>query len=231
MKTYPMFALIEDRACLVVGGGAVGERKALDLLAAGARVTMVSRELTPGLAALAGQKKIKVVKGDFVPDHLDGMTLVVGATDDPEVNREISAAAQNRELFVNIVDAPALCTFIVPAQVRRGPLTIAVSTGGASPALARRVREELEARFGPEYGRFLRVLQAVRERVLAQRRAHPDNPRRFKRLVAGPLEEALAREDRALALAVLEEALGEIMNSEDLAAALEDAWEDQIESE
>jgi siroheme synthase-like protein len=76
------------------------------------------------------------------------MTLVVGATDDQEVNRRVSLAAQARGLFVNIVDAPELCTFIVPAQVRRGPLTIAVSTGGASPALARQLREELEERFG-----------------------------------------------------------------------------------
>ncbi len=229
MKTYPIFALIEDRACLVVGGGAVGERKVGDLLMAGARVTVVSRELTPELIDLAGQGKIQVIRGDFTPGHLDGMTLVVGATDDPRVNREVSAAAKNRGLFVNIVDAPELCTFIVPAQVRRGPLTIAVSTGGASPALARRVREELEERFGPGYGRFLRVLQAVRERVLARRRAHPDNPRLFQRLVAGPLEEALAREDRARALAALEEALGGILAPEELAAALDEAWEDEEE--
>lgn len=226
MKTYPMFALIEDRACLVVGGGAVGARKVGDLLTAGARVTVVSRELTSELLKWSGQGKIQVIRGDFIPAHLDGMTLVVGATDDPQVNREVSAAAKNRGLFVNIVDAPELCTFIVPAQVRRGPLTIAVSTGGSSPALARRVRKELEERFGPEYGRFLRVLQAVRALVLARRRAHPDNLRLFQRLLAGPVEEALAREDRARALAALEEALGGILASEDLAAALDEAWEE-----
>ena len=182
MKTYPLFALIEDRPCLVVGGGAVGERKVLDLMAAGARVTVVSRELTPDLATLAAQGKIRFIQGDFAASHLDGMTLVVGATDDQEVNRQVSAAAQARGLFVNIVDAPELCTFIVPAQVRRGPLTLAISTGGASPALARKVREELEQQFGPDYGRYLRVLQAVREQVLAGRRGHPENIRLFKAL-------------------------------------------------
>ena len=227
MKTYPLFALIEDRPCLVVGGGAVGERKVQDLLAAGAKVTVVSKDLTPRLVALAAAGQIKAIQGDFSPEYLDGMILVVGATDDQQVNREVSAAAQARHLLVNIVDAPDLCTFIVPAQVRRGPLTIAVSTGGASPALARQMREELEQRFGPEYGRYLRLLEAVRHRVLARRRGHPENPRLFQRLVAGPLQEALSREDRPRALAILEEALGEVLSSEELAAALDQAWEEE----
>jgi precorrin-2 dehydrogenase/sirohydrochlorin ferrochelatase len=227
MKTYPLFALIEDRACLVVGGGAVGERKVRDLLAAGAKVTVVSRELTPGLAELAAQERLAFIQGDFTPQHLDGMLLVVGATDDMAVNRQLSAAAQTRGLLVNIVDAPELCTFIVPAQVRRGPLTIAVSTGGASPALARRVREELEQHFGPDYGRYLRVMQAVRDRVLARRRGHPENQHLFQGLIAGPLQEAIAQGDRPQALAVLEKALGEILTPEDLAAALNEAWEEE----
>jgi precorrin-2 dehydrogenase/sirohydrochlorin ferrochelatase len=227
MKTYPLFALIEDRACLVVGGGAVGERKVRDLLLAGARVTVVSRDLTPGLAELAAQGRLHYIQGDFTPQHLDGMILVVGATDDMEVNREVSTAAQARGLLVNIVDAPELCTFIVPAQVRRGPLTIAVSTGGASPALARKVREELEERFGPEYGLFLRVLQVVRDQVLAGRRGHPENLGLFQGLVAGPLQEAVTRGDRPRALAVLEKALGEVLASEDLATALDKAWEEE----
>ncbi|MFZ2089621.1 MAG: NAD(P)-dependent oxidoreductase, partial [Desulfobaccales bacterium] len=116
MKTYPIFALIDDRPVLVVGGGAVGERKVQDLLVAGARVTVVSREITPALAELAAAGRLRFIKGDFDPKHLEGMTLVVGATDDQEVNRRVSAAAQARGLFVNIVDAPDLCTFIVPAQ-------------------------------------------------------------------------------------------------------------------
>jgi precorrin-2 dehydrogenase/sirohydrochlorin ferrochelatase len=227
MKTYPLFALIEDRACLVVGGGAVGERKVRDLLAAGAKVTVVSRDLTPGLVELATQGRLSFIQGDFSPQHLDGMMLVVGATDDMEVNRQVSAAAQARGLLVNIVDAPELCTFIVPAQVRRGPLTIAVSTGGASPALARKVRQELEQHFGPDYGRYLQVLQAVRNQVLARRRGHPENQRLFQGLVAGPLQEAIARGDRPQALAVLEDALGELLDAKDLAAALNEAWEEE----
>jgi precorrin-2 dehydrogenase/sirohydrochlorin ferrochelatase len=225
MKTYPLFALIEDRACLVVGGGAVGERKVRDLLAAGAKVTVVSRDLTPGLAELAAQERLVFIQGDFTPKHLDGMMLVVGATDDLMVNQQVSAAAQARGLLVNIVDAPELCTFIVPAQVRRGPLTIAVSTGGASPAMARKVREELEQHFGPDYGRYLQIMQAVRERVLARRRGHPENQRFFQELVSGPLQEAIALGDRPRALAILKNILGEILAVEDLAAALDKGWE------
>lgn len=228
MKTYPLFALLVDRPCLVVGGGAVGERKVRDLLAAGARVTVVSRALAPGLADLADKGRIQFIQGDFEPKHLDGMTLVIGATDNQKVNREISAAAQARGLFVNIVDQPDLCTFIVPAQVRRGPLTIAVSTGGTSPALARQIREKLEKQFGPDYGRYLRVLQAVRNRILACRRGHPENPRLFQSLITGALQEAIVRDDRPRALAVLEAALGEVLASEELAAALEEAWEEEI---
>jgi len=225
MRTYPLFALIEDRPCLVVGGGAVGERKVLDLLTAGARVTVVSRDLTPRLADLAAAGRLRYLPGDFSPDHLEGILLVIGATDDQEVNRAVSAAAQARGLLVNIVDQPELCTFIVPAQVRRGALTIAVSTGGASPALARQVREKLEGHFGPDYGRYLQVLQAVRARVLARRRGHPENAALFQRLVASPLQEALAQGDRPWALAVLEEVLGQVLSSEDLAAALDQGWE------
>lgn len=225
MKTYPLFALIENRPCLVVGGGAVGERKVQDLLAAGARVIVVSRDLTPRLRELAAAGRIQFIPGDFAPEHLHGMALVLGATDDPEVNRAVSAAAQARGLLVNIVDAPELCTFIVPAQVRRGPLTIAVSTGGASPALARQVREELERHFGEDYGLYLRVLKNVRHRVLVRRRGHPENPRLFQGLVAGPLQTALARGDRPRALAVLEGVLGGVLASEELADALEEAWQ------
>jgi len=231
MKTYPLFALIDDRPVLVVGGGAVGERKVQDLLVAGARVTVVSREITPALAELAAAGRLGFIQGDFDHKHLEGMTLVVGATDDQEVNRRVSAAAQARGLFVNIVDAPDLCTFIVPAQVRRGPLTIAVSTGGASPALARQVREKLEELFGPGYGRYVRVLQAVRDQVLARRRGHLDNPRLFQGLITGALQEAIMKEDRPRALAVLEEALGEALASEELAAALDGAWEEEGLSE
>ena len=223
MKTYPIFAIIADRPCLVVGGGAVGERKVRDLREAGARVTVVSREVTPGLAELAAAGEIRYLPGDFAPEHLEDMALVIGATDDPAVHRQISAAAQERGIWVNIADAPALCTFIVPAQVRRGELTVAVSTGGASPALARRVRRELEEHFGPEYEPYLKLLQAVRERLLAVQRGHPDNPAIFGRLVDSPLKEALARGDREAVTGILAGILTPALDPETLTALVEQA--------
>jgi precorrin-2 dehydrogenase / sirohydrochlorin ferrochelatase len=226
MKTYPIFAIIADKPCLVVGGGAVGERKVKDLRAAGARVTVVSRSLTSLLARLAAEGEIRYLEEDFSPPHLKGMFLVMGATDDPRVNAQVSAAAQARGIWVNIADAPELCTFIVPAQVRRGELTLAISTGGASPALARKLRQELEQQFGLEYGPYLDLLKEVRAWVLAQRRGHPDNPVLFKRLVNSPLREALARGDRQEATRLLQEILGPTVNLSLLEEMLERALEE-----
>jgi precorrin-2 dehydrogenase/sirohydrochlorin ferrochelatase len=218
MKTYPVFALITEKPCLVVGGGGVGERKVLDLLEAGGRVMVVSPALTPTLAALAAKGEIRHLQGDFQEEQVAGMALVIGATDDPEVNIRVSAAAQARGIWVNIVDQPDLCTFIVPAQVRRGELTLAISTGGASPALARKLRQKLEHHFGPEYGPYLALLQAVRTRLLTTRRGNPENAVLFHRLVDSPLLQALSRGDMQEVRQILQEILGQVLD----AAALEE---------
>jgi precorrin-2 dehydrogenase/sirohydrochlorin ferrochelatase len=213
VKTYPIFAVIDNQPCLVVGGGAVGERKVHDLMAAGARVTVVSRTLTPSLAALASRGEIRYLPEDFTEAWVEGMALVMAATDDPEVNARVSAAARARAIWVNVADAPELCTFMVPALLRRGDLTLAVSTGGASPALARQVREELQQHFGPEYGPYLDLLQRVRTRLLSERRGHPDNADLFHRLVQSPLREAVARGARAWAVKLLHEVLGSVLST------------------
>ncbi len=213
MKTYPIFAVIEHKPCLVVGGGQVGARKVHDLLTAGARVTVVSRTLTSELAAMASRGEIRHLPEDFQEAQVEGMALVMAATDDPGVNARVSAAAQSRSIWVNVADDPEYCTFIVPAQVRRGDLTLAISTGGASPALARQIREELQEHFGPEYGPYLDLLQRIRIRLLSERRGHPDNGPLFHRLVRSPLKEAVAQGDRARVVAVLHEVLGSALSS------------------
>jgi precorrin-2 dehydrogenase/sirohydrochlorin ferrochelatase len=226
MKTYPIFAVIEDKPCLVVGGGAVAERKVQDLLVSGAKVTVVSPHLTPRLAALASQGDIVHLSEDFTESQVQGMALVMAATDDPEVNARVSAAAQDRSVWVNVADDPEHCTFIVPAQVRRGHLTLAISTGGASPALARLVREELQQHFGPEYGPYLDLLHRVRTRVLAERRAHSDNAELFHRLVRSPLREAVAQGDRARIVSLLYEVVGPVLSSPVLGELVSQAFKE-----
>jgi precorrin-2 dehydrogenase / sirohydrochlorin ferrochelatase len=191
MKVYPVFLNIDGKPCLVVGGGAVGERKVQDLLLAGARVTLVSREITPILASMAAQSLITYLRENFVPEHLNGMVLAIAATNDLNTNQRVSAAAQSRGLPINVVDQPALCSFAVPATIRRGDLTLAIGTGGRSPALAKKVRRDLEQVYGPEYGPYLELLGAIREKVLAGRRDHPDNLDLFTRIVASPLLQLL----------------------------------------
>jgi precorrin-2 dehydrogenase/sirohydrochlorin ferrochelatase len=136
----------------------------------------------------------------------------------------VSAAAQARGIWVNIADAPEFCTFIVPAQVRRGDLTVTVSTGGASPALARKLRRELEEYFGPEYAPYLALLKEVRDRVLAARRGHPHNAALFHRLVDSPLREALARGDRREVLRWLQEILGPVLKDSEISDLVTQAF-------
>ncbi len=226
MKTYPIFAIIENRPCLVVGGGAVGERKVQDLMDSGARVTVISQGLTPALERLAREGQIRYLDEDFTPAHLDGMVLVLAATDDREVNARVSAAARDRGLWVNVADDPEFCTFIVPAQVKRGDLTVAISTGGASPALARKLRQELQQRFGPEYGPYLALLKELRGRLLSGRRGSPENAALFHRLVDSPLQAAVARGDQARVVAVLREVLGEALNPRTLEEITSAAFQD-----
>ncbi len=211
MKVYPVFLNIDGKPCLVVGGGAVGERKVEDLLLAGAQVTLVSRDATPVLTAMAAQGLITYRREDFSPAHLSGMVLAIAATNDLNTNQSVSAAAQARGLPVNIVDQPALCSFVVPATIRRGDLTLAIGTGGRSPALAKKLRRDLEQVYGPEYGPYLELLGVIREKVLACRRDHPDNLHLFTRIVASPLFHLLNTRDLAGLQTLLTELLGAVL--------------------
>ena len=226
MKTYPIFAIIEDRPCLVVGGGRVGERKVQDLREAGGRVTVVSQGLSAVLEELAQAGQIRYLNEEFTPEHLQGMVLVMAATDDPRVNARVSAAAREQGIWVNVADHPEFCTFIVPAQVRRGDLTLAIGTGGTSPALARKLRKDLQQRFGPEYRPYLALLKGVRVRLLSERRGHPENAALFHRLVDSPLLAAVARGDRSVVVAVLREVLGDVLSPQILGEITSEAFQE-----
>ncbi|MBI4593484.1 MAG: bifunctional precorrin-2 dehydrogenase/sirohydrochlorin ferrochelatase, partial [Candidatus Rokubacteria bacterium] len=146
---FPAFLDLRGRRCLVVGGGAVGERKARALLACGARVTVVSPAITPGLVELVESERITYRPRQFLRSDVRDAILVVAATGILDVDDAVAAAARRRGALVNVVDRPDRCDFIVPSVLRRGQLQIAVSTGGRSPALAREIRTRLEPFFDP----------------------------------------------------------------------------------
>ena len=169
MKNYPISLVnLQDERCLVVGGGTVAERKVRSLLQVEARVTVVSPTLTVGLQQLVEEGHVEWVPREYQQGDLTGAFLVIGATDDVDTNEQVWREAVERGLLVNIVDDLARCNFIVPSLVRRGDLCLAISTGGKSPALAKRLRERLEAEFGPEYAEFVALLGDLRERVKAK---------------------------------------------------------------
>jgi len=168
MRFYPAYLDLRDQPCLVIGGGPVAERKALSLLEAGADVTIVSPVLTPKLQQLSESGKITHSRKSFSEQDLAGEYLVIAATDSPEINTKAARICRKRRALVNVAVPPEESTFIVPSVVERGDLLIAISTGGASPMLSNKIRRELEAKYGPEYDRFLAKFAAIRKRVLAE---------------------------------------------------------------
>jgi len=193
-RYYPAFLDLRGRVALVVGGGAVALRKVQSLLSCGARVRLVSPRVIASLSRL--RSSIDLVTRPWETADLDGVWIAFAATDDPAVNARVAREARARGILVNVADTPALCDFIVPSVVNRGALQIAVSTGGASPALARRLRQEIERLVGPEYAELATILESVRARIRAE---VPDPERRraiFDRLVDGELLALIRKGDR-----------------------------------
>jgi precorrin-2 dehydrogenase/sirohydrochlorin ferrochelatase len=167
LRSYPVNLVgLADRRCIVVGGGEVAQRKVESLLEAGAeRVVVISPRLTHKLRALLQANRIEHRPRGYQQGDLEGAFVVIAATHDPDVNRDVWQEAQERRLLINVVDDPHHCNFFVPSVVRRGDLTISISTGGQDPALSARLRQELEPRFGREYAAFLEIAGALRDRV------------------------------------------------------------------
>lgn len=183
VRYYPLFLEISGRRCIVVGGGNVAERKVERLLACGARVEVVGKALTPELEELKRAGAICHRDADYDGAHISGAFLVIGATDNDEVNERTARDARALGIPVNIVDDPARCDFILPSLVERGDLTIAVSTGGKSPALAKKLRRELEEAYGPEYAVLLEIMGELREKVIARGRSSDENRALFEAVV------------------------------------------------
>jgi len=203
-RYYPLMVDLTGRRCLVVGGGVVAERKVRALLEAGGEVLVVSPALTPGLEALKREGRIVHLARPYQPGDLAGSFLVFGATDDHRVNRRLADEAKAAGVLANMGDSPTSGTFLAPAVLTRGDLVIAISTGGGSPALAKKLRQRLEQTIGPEYEAYLTALRLLRERA---RRAIADPRARqavFRRAVESDLFERAARGDAAGVAACIE---------------------------
>ena len=178
-----MFLKLEGRSCLVVGAGAIAQDKMPSLLEAGARVKVVAPQATAAIAEQARSGNISWERRAFVASDLDGVFMVIAATSFSDLNQQVFHAARERNILCNAVDDPENCDFYYGSVVRRGDLQIAISTAGHSPALAQRLRKQLEAQFGPEYSDWLQELAATRD-ALFSRELEPEHRKQLLHTVA-----------------------------------------------
>ena len=198
MDFLPIFLDIREQPCLVVGGGAVAARKAALLLRAGARVTVLAPALGAAFDAHLAAARIAHRAASFGPPDVEGFAVAIAAADDEAVNRAVAAAARARRIPVNVVDQPALCSFILPSIIERAPLTVAVSSGGASPVLARLLRARLESLIPAGFGRLAALAASFRAAVKA-RFTPPERRRFWEQILQGPIAELVfsGRDDEA----------------------------------
>jgi precorrin-2 dehydrogenase/sirohydrochlorin ferrochelatase len=187
MRYYPICLDIQNRNCLVVGGGSVGTRKVITLVNCGADVTVVSPSASAHLQELADNGAVVMKNRPFRFSDLDGMFLVCSATDNQKLNRQIHAKAEDLGMLCNVADRPEVCNFILPSIVNRGDLIIAISTSGQSPALAKKLRQDLENVFGNEYAEFLKLMGAVRKKLLSRDHRPEAHKHLFEQLINGGL--------------------------------------------
>jgi precorrin-2 dehydrogenase / sirohydrochlorin ferrochelatase len=186
---------LTDRRCVVVGGGEIGLEKVEGLLACDARVVLVAPEAVPELEELAAEGSIEWKRRDYAPADLERTFIVIAATDDTDTNIGIYRDAEERAMLVNVVDVPPLCNFILPAIVRTGPLAIAISTAGASPALAKRIKRQVAEEYGEPYARLAVLLNEVRGWAKGTLPTYQDRKVFFEGIVNGePDPIALLRE-------------------------------------
>ena len=183
MSYFPINVDIHNRPCTVIGGGRVALRKVNGLLSCGAAVTLISPDVTPELAAMAAKGTITWHERGYKSGDLAGSFMVIAATDDEVVQEQVHAEAEEGNLLLNVADVPKWCNFILPATVRQGDLAISISTAGKSPALAKRLRQELEKSFGPEYHLALEFMGSLRPVVLAKGLPHSENKVVFEDLL------------------------------------------------
>ena len=212
---------LKDRRCLVVGAGPVALEKIEGLLACSAQVDVIAPSACAEVRELADSGAIILRSREYEPSDLAGAFLVVAATSEPSVQRRIYEDAEARSMLVNVVDVPRYCNFILPAIVRSGPIAIAVSTSGASPALAKRMKSEIAALLGPEHARLAELLNEVRDWARSELPTYHHRKDFFERIVNGePDPIQLLREGKERQVRDLIASLQATVRSEDSRAAL-----------
>ena len=219
MRYYPVNLDIQNRKCLVVGGGSVGTRKVMTLLECGAVVTVVSSDVAEELLELAEKKMIELKRRPYESSDIDGMFLVIGATDNEELNWQINKDAEHQNKLCNIADRPEACNFILPSIVNRGNLVIAISTSGKSPAFAKKMRQDLEKEFGEEYDEFLQLMGAIRKKALSEKHEPEAHKHLFEQLINRGLVDMVRNNDEERINSLLLEIFGEGYRFEELMKA------------
>ncbi len=216
MSYYPILTDLKGKKVIVAGGGPVAQRKIETLLEYGAVVGVIARQLTPSLSRYVKEQKVNLLGQEFKDSHLNGVFMVMAATDDHTLNRQISLSARKKGLLINAVDQPSECNFIVPSILRRGDLSIAISTSGKSPALAKRIREDLEKQYGDEYEILLILMGRLRKEILSRGLSQDENSRMFHRIVDSHILEAIGRKDWMEVASILNKILQIQLSSDDV---------------
>lgn len=203
-KYFPVFLNLRDKLCIVIGGGKVAERKVNNLLKAGAKVKVISPEITLHLKKLAEEGKIEWERRSYEKGDLNLAWLVITATNNSDVQKEVYEEAEEKRIFCNVVDVPELCSFIVPSVIRCGDLNIAISTSGASPAVARRLRETLEEFIGKEYEIYLELMKNLRKQILNLNISPEEKESKLQRLALAPIPRYIKYRDFKLLRVLVE---------------------------
>ncbi len=191
MALYPVNLDIRKQLCLVIGGGRVASRKVASLLPCGAVVRVISPVAEKTIIELARTGLLEWQQREYLSGDLQGAKLVFAATDNREVQEQVVAEANDAGILVNVITSPDACTFQIPASLRRGDLLITVATGGGSPALAARIRRDLEVIYGPEYGLLVGLMADVREEIVAASDAQDEHKRIFEKLLESDILECI----------------------------------------
>ncbi len=208
MNYYPAFLNLQGKKVVVAGGGNIAERKILSLLKAGADVTVVSPEITARLSKEKAKKSLTHIARCYQKGDLRGSVLVIAATNSPSVNTQIAKDAPS---LVNVVDVPKECSFIAPSVIKRGPLTIAISTGGISPAFSKTIRQELEKIYGTEIGAYLNFVRGARKKALAEISDKKKRSRFLKDLASDKILQSLRTKGFRVVRKAVEEKLAKLM--------------------